>query len=69
MFVEFVNQFRIDHAKVLLKDSKYSREKISTIAFDSGFGTVTSFNVSFKKTTGLTPSEFRKRAPNQSFSS
>ncbi|TXN37302.1 helix-turn-helix domain-containing protein [Flagellimonas hymeniacidonis] len=60
-FYEFVNQYRIEKAKLLLKDSKYVNEKIAAIAYDSGFGNVTSFNVSFKKKTGLTPSAYRKK--------
>ncbi|WP_411030403.1 helix-turn-helix domain-containing protein [Spongiimicrobium sp. 3-5] len=60
-FYEFVNQYRIEKAKLLLKDSKYVNEKIAAIAYDSGFGNVTSFNVAFKKKTGLTPSAYRKK--------
>lgn len=60
-FHEFVNHFRINHALELLTDSKYINEKIATIAYDVGFGTVTSFNVAFKKKTGMTPSEYRKK--------
>ncbi len=60
-FYEFVNQFRIEKAKNLLVDLKYEKEKIATVAFDSGFGTVTAFNVAFKKKTGVTPSVYRKQ--------
>lgn len=60
-FYEFVNQYRIEKAEVLLKDAEYSNEKIATIAYESGFGNVTSFNIAFKKKTGLTPSVYRKR--------
>ncbi len=60
-FYEFVNQFRIEKAKELLIDLKYKNEKIATIAFDSGFGTVTAFNVAFKKNTGITPTAYRKQ--------
>lgn len=59
-FYDFVNQYRIEKAELLLKDSEYKNEKIATIAYESGFGNVTSFNVAFKKKTGLTPSTFRK---------
>ncbi len=60
-FYEFVNHHRIENAKSLLIDFKNANQKISTIAFDAGFGTVTSFNVAFKKKTGMTPSEYRKQ--------
>lgn len=60
-FQEFVNQYRIENAKSILLDSKYINEKIATVAYDSGFGTVTSFNVIFKKKTGMTPSSYREQ--------
>lgn len=60
-FNEFVNQFRIEKAKTLLADWENANKKIATIAYDTGFGTVTSFNIAFKKKTGLTPSEYRKQ--------
>lgn len=60
-FYEFVNQYRIDKAKTLLADPNYSNEKIVAIAYDSGFGTATSFNVAFKRKTGMTPTAYRKQ--------
>lgn len=61
-FYEFVNHYRIEKAEALLKSSKHKNEKIATIAYEVGFGNVTSFNVAFKKKTGLTPSAYRKKA-------
>jgi AraC-like DNA-binding protein len=60
-FYEFVNLYRVESAKGLLTDPTHNKEKIATIAYDAGFGTVTAFNVAFKKITGMTPSEYRKR--------
>lgn len=59
-FHDFVNQYRIEKSESLFNDSDYKNEKIATIAYESGFGNVTSFNVAFKKKTGLTPSAYRK---------
>lgn len=59
-FSEFVNQYRIAKAKELLADPQYGQEKIETIAYDCGFGTVTSFNIAFKAATQMTPSQYRK---------
>ncbi|MDT7833297.1 helix-turn-helix domain-containing protein [Flavobacteriaceae bacterium S356] len=59
-FYEFVNQYRIENAELLLKHPDYKNAKIATIAYDSGFGNVTSFNLAFKKKTGLTPSAYKK---------
>lgn len=60
-FSEFVNNYRIQKAKNLLIDPTYAREKIATIAYDCGFGNVTSFNLAFKVATQLTPSQYRKQ--------
>lgn len=59
-FYDFVNQYRVEDAKVLLQDPKLKNEKIATIAYESGFGNVTSFNLAFKKKTGVTPSDYKK---------
>ncbi|TPN87983.1 helix-turn-helix domain-containing protein [Aquimarina algicola] len=60
-FSEFVNYYRIQKAKKMLVDSSYISEKIATIAYDCGFGNVTSFNLAFKKETKYTPSQYKKQ--------
>ncbi len=60
-FSEFINGYRIEKAKLLLVTPEYGNEKIATIAYDCGFGNVTSFNLAFKAVTLLTPSQYRKR--------
>ncbi|MCK8523189.1 helix-turn-helix domain-containing protein [Aquimarina sp. D1M17] len=60
-FSEFINHYRIEKAKLLLADPKYIDEKIATIAYDCGFGNVTSFNLAFKSETEQTPSQYRSR--------
>lgn len=60
-FYEFVNQYRIENAMDILTDIGSRSEKIATIAYEVGFGTVTAFNVAFKKKTGETPSEYRRK--------
>ncbi|MEM1138063.1 MAG: helix-turn-helix domain-containing protein [Bacteroidota bacterium] len=60
-FSEFVNHYRIEKAKVLLSDPGHNKAKIATIAYDSGFGNVTSFNLAFKAATQLTPSQYREQ--------
>lgn len=61
-FPEFVNQYRIAKAKTLLTDPGYLHEKIETIAYDCGFGNVTSFNLAFKAETAMTPSQYRNQS-------
>lgn len=60
-FSEFVNSYRIAKAKQLLIAPETKNEKIVSIAYDSGFNNVTTFNLAFKGSTQLTPSEYRKQ--------
>lgn len=56
-FTDFVNNYRINQAKIfLLKDSS-----ITEIGFQVGFESLSYFNKLFKQHVGETPSEFRKR--------
>lgn len=58
-FFQYVNEFRVEYAKQLLKEAN-SKLSILGIAYESGFNSKTSFNTTFKKLTGKTPSEFKK---------
>ncbi len=60
-FFDFINQYRIEEAKTLLKNPSCADLKIIAIAFDSGFGNKATFNRVFKKSTGMTPSEYKSR--------
>ena len=60
-FSEFINEFRIEHAKLILQESTSTKFTMEQIARTCGFGSKTSFNNAFKKHTGITPSEFRKQ--------
>lgn len=56
-FTEFVNNYRINQAKIfLLKD--YS---VTDVCFQVGFESLSYFNKLFKQHTSETPSEFRKK--------
>lgn len=59
-FNDFINYYRIQDAKKMLSDSENNKYTISSIAFDMGFSSLSSFNSAFKKFTGTTPSSFRK---------
>ncbi|WP_068472530.1 helix-turn-helix domain-containing protein [Saccharicrinis aurantiacus] len=60
-FFSFINKYRVDNAKQLLVDPSKDVNTMLSIAFDSGFNSKTAFNTTFKKLTGYTPSEFRKK--------
>jgi len=57
-FFDFINRYRIEHAKRLLIAPE--APAIIDVLHDSGFNSKSSFNTAFKKHTGLTPSAFRK---------
>lgn len=57
-FTQFINEYRIDEAKRLLKKS--TQLKIDAVGFESGFNSSSTFYSSFKKITGTTPSNYQK---------
>ncbi len=59
-FFEFINYYRIEHAKKLLSGSDEGVSMLD-IMNDSGFNSKSSFNRFFKKYAQMTPSEYRKR--------
>ncbi len=59
-FSDFINSYRIKEAKFKLLHPDYQYLKIASIAFECGFNSLSSFNIAFKKHTGVTPSEFKK---------
>jgi AraC-like DNA-binding protein len=56
-FWDYVNQFRIEDAKKLLRE--HPEASIITVCYRVGFNSKSSFNAAFKKMTGLTPREFK----------
>lgn len=57
-FAQFINRYRVDEAKKLLKDTQ-ANYKIIAVAYNCGFNSLSSFNLTFKKMTSYTPTEFR----------
>ncbi len=58
-FSDYLNYYRVEEAKSRLIDPRFTNQTILSIAFDVGFNNKVTFNNSFKKLTGVTPSEFR----------
>ena len=61
-FTNFVNEYRIKEARKLLIDTEYDNYTIEGIATTVGFHSKSSFNSSFKKFTGVTPSFFKQNS-------
>ena len=63
-FFDFVNYYRVETAKDYLLDKAKSHFTIASIAYESGFNSVSSFNMVFKKYTNQTPSQYKKEILN-----
>ena len=61
-FFQFVNSFRIAEAKEALRDSN---KLVTTIAYDVGFSSRSTFNTAFKKIVGQSPSAYRNMLDNK----
>lgn len=61
-FSDYINGYRIDEAKEILRSPKGEDMKIISLAFDVGFNTKVAFYNAFKKFTGMTPSQYRKNS-------
>nr|WP_299340149.1 helix-turn-helix transcriptional regulator [Allomuricauda sp.] len=59
-FASYINTYRIEEAKCLLK-TRDKKTKIISVALDVGFNSLSTFNVAFKAMTDLTPSEYRAK--------
>jgi len=58
-FNNFINSFRVKEAVRILSDKEYHDYTLENIATLAGFNNKTTFNTTFKKYTGITPSFFR----------
>ncbi|MEX2600303.1 MAG: helix-turn-helix domain-containing protein [Balneolaceae bacterium] len=57
-YSDFINNLRVIEAKKLLADPTHRDRKKVEIARLSGFGSLSQFNVMFKRISGMTPSEY-----------
>ena len=55
-FVQFVNEYRLVHARKLLAEGHLS---ITDICFAAGFNNFSHFNKTFRLATGKSPSQYR----------
>lgn len=59
-FNDYLNRYRVRDAAQRLSDPKLVRLPILTIAIESGYASLTTFNKAFKSLKTMTPSEFRR---------
>ena len=60
-FSDFRNEFRVNHAKMLILEPKSANLTLEAIGLQSGFATRNTFFTAFKKTEGISPSAFAAR--------
>jgi AraC-like DNA-binding protein len=61
-FNSFINNYRINEAKNLLKSNKHTFLSIEGIGYESGFSSKSAFFTCFKKIVGCSPLEFKKNS-------
>ena len=59
-FYDFINKYRVDEVKKLMSDPEMAHFNLLGLAFEAGFKSKSTFNLIFKRFTGLTPTEYRK---------
>ncbi|SMG38690.1 transcriptional regulator, AraC family [Marivirga sericea] len=65
-FYEFVNQYRVGYFIQKVKASEQEKFTLLSLAYDCGFKSKSTFNDSFKKITGKTPTEYIKKMKKES---
>ncbi len=60
-YAQYIMYYRVKEAQKKLKDKKYEHYKISAIAFECGFSSISSFNSAFKKITKTTAAVYRNK--------
>jgi AraC-like DNA-binding protein len=60
-FFDFINGYRIEESKKIMRDDIRGDKTIIEILFAVGFNSKSTFNAAFKKHTGMTPKEFRRK--------
>lgn len=59
-FYDFINKYRVEEVKRLMNDPQKQNYNLLGIALDAGFKSKSTFNLIFKRFTGLTPTEYKK---------
>ena len=60
-FHSFINEYRIEESKKILVDPNKKHFNMLGVAYESGFNSKTTFNTTFKKITGVSPTNYRNQ--------
>ncbi|WP_188112112.1 AraC family transcriptional regulator [Aquimarina sp. RZ0] len=66
-FAVYINSYRVQEVKDMILNTEFDKYSVLAIGLEAGFKSKTTFYTSFKKETGLTPSQFKsnhKKVPN-----
>ncbi len=61
-FYNFINKYRVEQVKKLMSDPEVQHYNMLGLALEAGFKSKSTFNLIFKRFTGLTPTEYRKNS-------
>ncbi len=61
-FFDYVNRYRVEHAKRMLAETNGDESAILNIAFATGFNSNSAFYAAFRKFVGQTPARYRRRS-------
>jgi AraC-like DNA-binding protein len=61
-YYDFINTYRVNEAMNIFSSSTDPKLTVLEVLYKVGFNSKSSFNAVFKEKTGMTPSNFRKRA-------
>lgn len=59
-FYDLVNEQRVKKAQQILSDKNRQNEPVINIAYEVGYNSKSTFNASFKKYSGMTPTQYRR---------
>ncbi len=63
-FFDFIAHYRVEEFKLMCKDPSKRNYTLISLAYDCGFNSKATFNRVFKKSTGVTPSEYYLKLSN-----
>jgi len=60
-FTDYLNSLRVEQVKQYIENESFTNYTLVAIGLEAGFNSKSTFNKAFKKNTGLTPSEYKKK--------
>lgn len=61
-YYEFINSYRIEEAKRIMKEPAYQNYTLTAIGFEVGFNSKSAFYTAFKKATNETPAKYMQKS-------